>query len=339
MAGGNFIGDCNILSSFDVGAAGGTREDLLDIIVNISPEETRFLSGWPKVPAANTYHEWLLDSLAAIPDPNQGDLNVRCTPESSDASFDPMTPRCRVGNMTHIIRRTGDVSETQRAVRNAGLADEYAYQKMKELKNLAMDFEYALIHSQRAVQVAPQDEGVCASPSGCRKMDGLWAIANWDSRTFDCLDSPKRGTILDPAGSPQTDLTPELLDDLNEILWDKGANPKTVYVNAFQKRAISAFYITGNDRVIQAERKTLINAIDFYESDFGPRAIFLHRMIPTSRLLLLDEQFANIAVLRPVKSYELAKIGNSDKFMVEGEMTLEFRAMAGIGWLDNLTDG
>jgi hypothetical protein len=337
MAGGDFIGDCNILSTFDVGADGGTREDLLDIIVNISPEETTFLSSWPKVPAANVYHEWLLDSLEQPGDPDNGVLDVHCTPESSDAVFPVLSPRCRVGNYTHILRKTYDVSETQRAVNNAGLADEYAYQKMKALKELAMLIEFALIHSQRQVQAAPQNEGECVSPQTCRRMDGLLAIMGWATTDFSCLDSERQGTTLTPVGSPCHDLTLADIDDLNELMWAKGANPKTIYVNAFQKRAISALAMpNGENRQIAAEKKMVINSIDYYESDFGLRAVKLHRYIPNDVLVMLDEDFGRIAVLRPVKSYELAKVGNSDKGMVEGELTLEWRAPAGAGQIDNL---
>lgn len=338
MANGDFIQDCHILSTWDVGAAGGTREDLLDVIVNMSPEETRFLSGWPKVPARNITHEWLLDSLEAPGDPDSGDADVHCTGESSDAVFPVLHARCRVNNQTHIFRATYDVSETQRAVDNAGMADEYAYQKMKALRELSMKIEFALIHSIRANQFVPQAEypGACGSPTGCRKMDGIFAVIDWTADAFSCLDSDKQGTVLDPSGSPCTYLNPDILDDLHELMWGKGAKPKTVYVNAFQKRRISKFYLSGQTRNSAVEDKKLTNVVDVYESDFGLRKIYLHRYMPTRRVLVLDEDYIRIAVLRPVKSYELAKVGNSDKGMIEGEMTLEFRAPAAGGYIEGL---
>jgi hypothetical protein len=168
-------------------------------------------------------------------------------------------------------------------------------------------------------------------------MDGLLAVIGWGVTDFNCLDAEKQGTILTPAGSPCHDLVAEDIDDLNELMWAKGSNPKNIYVNAFQKRAISGFAMpAGEARNINAQAKTVINAIDFYESDFGLRAIRLHRYIPTGMVLMLDEDFARIAVLRPTKSYELAKVGNSDKGMIEGELTLEWRAPAGAGYIDNL---
>ena len=338
MANGDFIQDCNIMSTWDVGSAGGTREDLLDIITNISPEETHFLSSWGKVPAKNITHEWLLDSLDRPGDPDNGDTDVHCTGESTDATFEALGPRCRVNNQTHIFRQTGDVSETQRAVNNAGIADEYAYQKMKAMRELAMKIEFGLIHSIRANQFAPQAAypGVCASPVGCRKMDGIFSVIDWDTNDFACLDATRQGTVLDPSGSPCTYLNPQILDDLHELMWDKGSAAKSIYTNAYQKRRISRVYLNGQSRDISAEAKKLVNVVDVYESDFGLRRIYLHRYIPTRRVLILDEDYGRIAVLRPVKSYQLAKVGNSDKFMIEGEMTLEWRGPAGAGYIDNL---
>ena len=41
------------------------REDLSDMITNISPTETPFLSSIGSSKATNVYHEWLTHSLAA----------------------------------------------------------------------------------------------------------------------------------------------------------------------------------------------------------------------------------------------------------------------------------
>ena len=41
----------------------GIREDLSDVIHDISPTETPFYSGAAKTSASNTYHEWQTDAL------------------------------------------------------------------------------------------------------------------------------------------------------------------------------------------------------------------------------------------------------------------------------------
>ena len=52
-------------NTFDSYDAVGIREDLSDIIYNISPEETIFLSKCGKTTARNTLTEWQTDSLRA----------------------------------------------------------------------------------------------------------------------------------------------------------------------------------------------------------------------------------------------------------------------------------
>ena len=43
----------------------GIREDLVDVIYNISPEDTPILSAIPRAVAKSTKHEWQIDALAA----------------------------------------------------------------------------------------------------------------------------------------------------------------------------------------------------------------------------------------------------------------------------------
>ena len=50
-------------NTFDSYDAVGIREDLQDVIYNVSPEETPFLTKCRKTSASNTLHEWQTDSL------------------------------------------------------------------------------------------------------------------------------------------------------------------------------------------------------------------------------------------------------------------------------------
>jgi len=334
---GNYIRNCDILSTFDVGAAGGNREDLLDLIVNIAPDETPFWSGLRKSTMQAVLHEWMVDNLFQAGDPDRGVLDVHHTPESSDACFPELPVRCRIGNRVHIFRKTGDVSDLQRAVRTAGVSDEYRYQVERAMKEWALLVEFAIIYSQANWQVAPQCPGDCQpSPGGIPAMDGLRAAAQWDTDDFNCLTADMQGTVLDYGDSPCTDLDPILLDHLNQLMWQKGAQAKNIWVNAMLKRRISQFYLRGHSAISQSDAKKLVNAIDVYESDFGMRRINLHRYIRDSELLMTDDDYLELAILQPVKQEILARIGNSTKFMIEGSLTGKWRSPAAIGWLFGL---
>lgn len=338
MAGGDFVKDCNILSTWDVGAAGGNREDLLDILVNISPFKTPFFSGLGKTVAKGILHESMVDSLPAPGDPERGDLDVHCTPESSDAEFDALDVPCRINNLTHIFRKTYDISDSQQAVLTAGIPNMMVHQASRALKILGTLIEFALLHSIRAVQVAPQDNGECLSPQTCRKMDGIFAVLGWTTDDFACLDEMKQGTTLDPAGSPYTELTPELLADLHELMWAKGAEPQDCYVGPYQKRKISNMFLQGQVRNTTVETRKLLSVIDVFETDFGTVRVNLHRYMPSRRVLFTDNQYLKVAILRAVKAEILARLGNSTKGMVEGEVTLEPRCPASLGQIIALTN-
>jgi len=119
----------------------GNREDLIDVITNISPEDTPMFSSFGKTKARDTYHEWLEDSLATA----TSNTNI----ESADYSFSARDPRTREGNYTQIFVTPVEVSDTQRAVNAAGIKDEYAYQMAKALKEHARDIELNTLSAAR----------------------------------------------------------------------------------------------------------------------------------------------------------------------------------------------
>lgn len=329
-----------VFNSFDVGT--GNREDLLDIITNVSPMDTLGLSMFEKVPASNVIHEWLIDSLAAFGDPDNGNADVRATAEGSDASFDPLTPRKRLCNLTHIIRNTFDVSDTQRDINTAGIRDEYVYQLRKASLEMARWIEFAIWHSQRQYQVA-QGNAAGTEP---RRMDGFLAFAvasDPTCATTQGLAAAEMGTQTSATGSSPDSCIDECLMNAHlQAMWEKGAMTDTIFANAEQKRSISNLTLNPNSNIrynINVDEKTVINTVDFYQSDFGTLRVLLHRYQPTATVSFCEINKVRIAVLRPVLAVELAKVGSSTKGMVEWEGTLEVLAPSCIGIIDSLCTG
>jgi hypothetical protein len=119
------------------------REDLVDILVNISPSATPLLSGLQQTSAQNTLHEWLTDTLAASGDNAQAE-------GSAFSVSDPSHPT-RLSNNTQIFKDEITVSGTQMSVVQAGPGkDPMAYQVSKQLKEHAKDIEKALMAGSRA---------------------------------------------------------------------------------------------------------------------------------------------------------------------------------------------
>lgn len=116
----------------------GLREDLSDIIYNISPTDTPFMSSIPQSKATAVTHEWQLDSLAAASGSN-------AQVEGDEVTFSTPTATTRKSNVTQISTKSVVISGTLEAVNKAGRNSELAYQISKASKELKRDMETSLL--------------------------------------------------------------------------------------------------------------------------------------------------------------------------------------------------
>ena len=114
-----------VTNTFTRYSAVGIREDLSNVIYNISPEETPFISNIGRENVKNTYFEWQTDSLAAASASN-------AALEGDDiSSFTAVNPTSRVGNYTQISTKNVVISGTLEALDKAGRRSELTYQLAK----------------------------------------------------------------------------------------------------------------------------------------------------------------------------------------------------------------
>jgi len=336
----------------------GNREDLINVITRVAVEETPFLSAISKTKASGRLHEWMEESLAAP--------TFNAEVEGSAAAFGTLNVRTRVNNNCQIVRKTGEISDTQEAVNKAGVSSEYSRQLEIASIELATDIERS--HWQGASSVGSSSTvrtsgGVANFVSTNRTANSTAAVNGTAvagaASTITLAAGPPVNSIilltggigagqirrvLSVAGAVATvteawDVVPNntttysvyasaalsetRLNDAVQSAKDAGGKPRSIYVDGFQKRAISGFaaarrqFIDGN--------KTLMNSIDIYESDFGPLSIKYDRWAPVGTLAVVDEATFATAWLRPIKPEELARVGSSPRFMIEGEFCLEAR--------------
>lgn len=283
----------------------GNREDLNDVIANISPMDTWFFSTIGNGGAAKArYVEWQTDALGAAAE--------NAVYEGGDApASTAITATTRVGNYCQILRKVFQITNTQDEVDKAGRSSEVSYQTTKHLKEFARDVEYALLINS-------------ASASGAtgtaRKMLGVigWIATNTASATATGLA-----------------LTEVLLNSTLQTIWAAGGKPHNVLVGGYVKRTIDAF--TTNTRYATADSQSLVAAVDIYKSSFGALAIRLHHQLNTSAagtvIIFGDMDLWKKRFLRNTKTEELAKTGDSRKFMITAELTLESRQEAGSGMI------
>ena len=130
------------MATYQTYTAIGQREDLSDVIYNISPTDTPMMSSIGKTKATAVYHEWQTDSLASAA------LNVAV--EGATASDITISPTTRVGNRCQISQKTIKISNTLQAVDKAGRKSEKAYNLAKASAEIKRDMELTLLSNQVA---------------------------------------------------------------------------------------------------------------------------------------------------------------------------------------------
>ncbi len=312
----------DVFSTYD---AIGNREDLSDMIYDISPMETPFVSGISKNTATATNHEWQTDSLASAA--NNAQI------EGADATTTISTPTTRLGNYTQISSKTTQVSRTQRQIDSAGRGDEMDYQVMKMAKELKRDQETALLANKAKV---------AGSEVLARELAG---IESWLS-TNNNLGATGTGPTGDGTDT-RTAGTPRAFDEANlkEVLascWDNGGNPDMIMAGSFNKQAMSAFVGGGNSgpaqRVVDGDSTRVNTAIDIYVSDFGSLAVVPNRFMVQESVLVLEMDMWALSTLANFQETPLAKNGDSDRVQLLSEYTLESKNEAASGIVaDNTT--
>ncbi|HUW46351.1 MAG TPA: DUF5309 family protein, partial [Dehalococcoidia bacterium] len=151
--------------TFDSYDMEGIREDLSDIIYDVSPEDTPFYSKCKKTTAKNTLHEWQTDALR--------DSGDNAHVEGDDTVADTRTPTVRLGNYTQIFKNAVVIPDTDSGLDKAGRAREMGYQVLKTAKEQKLDIERALfLNNAKAV----------GSSTVARELAGVptWVITNTD---------------------------------------------------------------------------------------------------------------------------------------------------------------
>ena len=110
----------------------GIREDLSNIIYNISPETTPFISNMSnRRDVKNTYFEWQTDVLAAAA------ANAVLDGDDLGTSYTSVTPTVRLGAYTQISRKDFAIADNlDGAIDEAGRRSEVAYQLAKQGKTM-----------------------------------------------------------------------------------------------------------------------------------------------------------------------------------------------------------
>ena len=310
------------MPTFTAHTAIGQREDLTDIIYDISPTETPFMSSIGKTKVTAVYHEWQTDSLAAA-------TTANAAIEGADATSATLAPTVRLGNYTQIIQKTVQVSGTLDTVNKAGRKSEKAYQLAKASAELKRDLETILLANQ----------GRSAGTSTiARKLGSIlsWIKTNSD-KASDGSDPATIGVSTRTDGTQRT-FTEALLKTVVSEVYVSGGSPKILMVGAAGKQKVSSFAGIAAQRYMAPGNTptTIIGAADVYMSDFGTMSVVPNRFMRTRDALILDPEYAALAYLRPFQTNDLAKTGDSENTQLLAEVTLEVKNEAAHGIVADL---
>jgi len=305
--------------TFDTYDSIGEREDLSDVIYNISPTDTPFLSSAAKTKATAVLHEWQTDSLAAAVTTNQ-------VIEGDEVTIDALTATTRLSNSCQIMDKAICITGTQEAVDKAGRASEIAYQIAKKAKELKRDFEASLCSNNAEVT---------GSATAARVAGGLrsWVATNDNMGT-----SGTSGGLGNTAAGNGTQrvFTESLLKSVIKSVWNAGGNPTMIMVGPFNKQKLSGF--TGNSTRFDAGADaTLYTSVDVYASDFGQLQVVPNRFSRDRDAWVLDMDYWGVAFLRDFTMHDIAKTGDADKRQLLLEATLESRNEGASGVVADVT--
>jgi hypothetical protein len=295
----------------------GIREDLEDIIYDITPTDTIFLSTVEKMSAKSTYHEWQVYSLEAATADNK-------QLEGDDFSATTAAMTTRYGNFTQIATKRVVVSGTYEALDKAGRDSQIRFETMKMGLALKRDVESSLLSNNKSS---------AGSQSAARALAGVesWIYSTQSikasTNTTGTTPAPTTSALVGPTdGTATATVTEALLRSALQVQWQNGGAAGTLMMGAAQKGFVDQFtgIATRFRDVGSKSQAQIIGAADVYVSSYGSHQIRLSRFMRTRTILCLDFNYWGVATIagRNFKTVDVAKTGDSEKRMILWEGTL-----------------
>ncbi len=277
----------------------------MDIVADLTPDDTPLATMLKTSTAKDTVHQWLEDYISPP-------TSVTNAAEGAQATYTGLTQPSRVLNLTAIVTETFRVSGTERATNPAG-GDALDYQAGKALRTWKMKEEYSIVNGSLLSGV---------SGTGAQ-MAGLVNVI----------------TTLATARNSGTSLSETEFQDMHQHSWEQGGTDNAfdlVLVPFGLKRKIDGFTAGATKYVDQSDKK-LTQPVAIYETSAGVARIMQHRYVPCSgasvaagatksdvTFLGIKEDKFRVAFLRKPFREMLAKDGDRENGQIVGEFTLEY---------------
>lgn len=306
----------------------GIREQLSDVIFNISPTEVPFSSMCRKGKATTRTPEWQRDTLR---DPDPANKTVEGNDVQSAGGSSLGQPD-RLKNIVQLFDDTVIVSDTAIAVNTAGRANELKYQVAKTAKAIKRDIEMRICGNYASVLGNNSTAGECGGAES-------WITTNASRGSGGSGGGYNSGTGLTVAATDGTgrSFTETLLKAAIKAAWDAGGEPDTIMLSGSKKQTFSSFTgIAQQSNWVNEQNKVMIyGAADIYKSDFGQHKVVPNRFVgagtgrsatnglyPGQTVLILDPKTWELMFLQPFATVPLARTGHAERRLLKAELTL-----------------
>ena len=310
-------------SAYELGPqnAKNIREDLGNVIFNVTPFMTPFTSGIAQTKATADNHEWLTDTYADSVSSNAAiEAEVVASSEGSE--------RTRKGNYVQIATKGVTVTKKAEMFDRAGVpGKEMAYQLMKKGKELQMDVEKQVLSNKIKVIPTNAAAGVSATVSS-------WIYSNQVvSGTGGVANTASTGLTKPTPGTSEA-MTQANLDSLLDGVWNNSGDFSSAKImgsagtistlrnNAEVSKGIST------DVTTNAANGEIINRVAVYVSQFGPIAVVPNKHMPADTLYVLDYSTWGLAFAggKKIHTTDIATQASAEQKLLECYYTLEARS-------------
>lgn len=290
----------------------GIKENIADVITNISPRKTPFQSAIGTEKVHQPIYQWQEDSLRSV--------SATTQVEGADSVEITAAPTVMRSNYTAIFSEAVKVSGTTQSTQAYGRAKELAYQMAKSAAALKRDLENAFVGT---AAVAAAGNASTARVTGSYHS----AITGSGTSTF----ASQSGNVWFMGAA--TNLSETGLVNAIQSAFVAGGDPTQILVTPSNSLIVAGFAsASGRYRTIQDStvnnKTTLVNAVNLYVSPFGEQVVSLDRFLRAKSTLIFDPAMWSQATLRPWTRENLAKVGDSERMLIVGEMGLKHKNYA-----------
>lgn len=297
------------------------REDIMDIIFDVSRTDRPFMDNAGTGSTGNVYHEWVTDELDPV------DTNNAFT---DGEVYDPsvITAPKRMGNHCQISMKMFRITRRAQRTNKVGSNDETARQISRKGQELANDMESILTLNQSSVT----DDGTVAP-----KLGGwpAWITTNVSYGAGGSSGGFSNGNVT--AYTPGTTRTAQTEKDLLTLVESTFRSSKeqlslmmlcpelktsfTGYMYSNQNARIAG-QIQDRGTTVGMSQITVIGAVNAWMTDYGTLEIVPNIFMPTDYVGLINPNYNEVVYFDPISTDAMAKVADTNDRQVLADYTV-----------------